>query len=774
MQSNFYEAVIFSYGLKAFLVHIFPFALACIILILETARNIITIPSWKLLPPPSNPDEDGIAAEGSPTTPLAVDQTPENRFQFPEVRSATTTTPRRRVEIAVSYDMQFCTRGNGKKYDSLSAVGSMFGAKSKKCCGFTTMTRKCWGCDAGVPHECEGVFKGSAKAMEPEAAVRMVVRNNDLDEVGVVVKALAGDDDASTMAAIKRVCPHFVEKWHDHNHTQKHVKNDLYKVMSKFSKLFKPTHIPYFVNCYGAAVKQNVGSAEGVRSAILAITPHAFGDHSKCNVSWCGYLQNPLEFRHKYFGNDGSDLTGGALQVELSTLFEKYAVRAEGIAPGASSQRNESANSVFISKAPKRTFTGGTSRYRSQISAAVAQLNKGTQYAGEVFEKLKFSPSSGGQKFRVRMDLARARLAGYKGTPAFKSRRKVLVVKRNSLKSMLENGEGILYESGMGFNQPLPDNVPCGGEVCQVQDTPLPAVSGIKFVFFDTETSGHGEIVQIACKCEGQSGAKFSAYGYPTRGIARTASDVNHLSIIRGELCFNNRPVKSHTSTYKMMNLFFEYLQRLESPAVLVAHNASADLYPLINLCSYYFALPRLAQLVVGVSDTLPLMRAHPVVLHDFSISQANAGEGPDNKKRPAASQGYLAEKYVPGFNSLKAHEALYDCIVLEQLCEYLEVDREYLAKHIKPLSAYVNRVIELDNVRKLLGGLKEDFKSKDISDGTLRKLAEQGLTMRALALKLNNEGPQSFSLFLSKKINNRKNTISAIVDKVTTFLALN
>jgi len=81
------------------------------------------------------------------------------------------------VRIVASFDMGWTTRGTGRTYDSLSGIAALIGLFSKKVISYVTLNRKCRMCDLGHPiedHNCKLNFEGSAKSMEPKAAVLLV------------------------------------------------------------------------------------------------------------------------------------------------------------------------------------------------------------------------------------------------------------------------------------------------------------------------------------------------------------------------------------------------------------------------------------------------------------------------------------------------------------------------------------------------------------------------------------------------------------------------
>nr|XP_034328380.1 uncharacterized protein LOC117689936 [Crassostrea gigas] len=45
--------------------------------------------------------------------------------------------------------------------------------------------------------------------------------------------------------------------------------------------------------------QQNRGSPASLQKNLEAIVPHAFGEHVKCDVHWCGFLKAPNLYKHK-------------------------------------------------------------------------------------------------------------------------------------------------------------------------------------------------------------------------------------------------------------------------------------------------------------------------------------------------------------------------------------------------------------------------------------------------------------------------------------------
>ena len=165
------------------------------------------------------------------------------------------------VRIASSFDMGWTTRGTGRSYDSLTGTGALIGYFSKKVISYVTLNRKCKMCDIGHSpndHDCRMNFQGSAKAMEPHAAVKLV-NNVILKECNIQVGILIADNDSSSICAVRNACSHEVVKQSDKNHTSKGVVNALYKIKTNFKELTGAS-IKYLQRCFNFCISQNIGN----------------------------------------------------------------------------------------------------------------------------------------------------------------------------------------------------------------------------------------------------------------------------------------------------------------------------------------------------------------------------------------------------------------------------------------------------------------------------------------------------------------------------------
>ncbi|CAG2219652.1 unnamed protein product [Mytilus edulis] len=102
------------------------------------------------------------------------------------------------------------------------------------------------------------------------------------------------------------------------------------------------------------------GSEDGIKNGLTAITEHMFGNHTFCNVSWCGGLTKGEAYKHLNLPY-GKDLTSKQLKADLEKIFQnKLLTKANQLSKLSSSQANESFNNTVASKAPKRLHYSGS------------------------------------------------------------------------------------------------------------------------------------------------------------------------------------------------------------------------------------------------------------------------------------------------------------------------------------------------------------------------------------------------------------------------------
>ena len=255
------------------------------------------------------------------------------------------------VGLTLAYDMGWQKRS--RAMNSLTGVGEFIGTETDKVVAYGTLSKRCISCEVAerskrppYPHDCRRNHTGSSKSMEPAVAVKLA---KSLTQHGAHVSCLVGDDDASTIKHLKdQVGP--VAKQSDIGHTKRGLGNKLYdaKAKNKQCKQLSSMVITYVQKMFAYALQNNRGDAEGLKSTLLAITPHAFGDHTRCCETWCGYLKSPATYKHRGLPH-GNDLNCAETRKTIAELLGGLADQADKLVPLASSQANESFNNIVAS-----------------------------------------------------------------------------------------------------------------------------------------------------------------------------------------------------------------------------------------------------------------------------------------------------------------------------------------------------------------------------------------------------------------------------------------
>lgn len=262
--------------------------------------------------------------------------------------------------IAVSYDMGWTKRGKG--HNSHTGHGASMGLKTGKVLSYATRCKACRVCESSKKsgkvaktHDCRKNHVGSSKSMESDVAVELWT--NALNS-GTQFSTYVGDDDSTTIADILNKVPYKVEKWSDTIHTKRSLTTRLYNLKDRFKNPHCSTLsnkvISYYAKCFSYAVTQNAGNPEFLKSSINSIVPHSFGEHSSCNISWCGFKKCPEGYKHTELPN-GKNLHGEPLKNALTNIFSEYATDTvvKKLSPCANSQRNESLNNTIATKKPQ-------------------------------------------------------------------------------------------------------------------------------------------------------------------------------------------------------------------------------------------------------------------------------------------------------------------------------------------------------------------------------------------------------------------------------------
>lgn len=197
--------------------------------------------------------------------------------------------------------MGWSKRGNGRSYDSLNGYGTIIGCLSKRILDYTTRNRSCKKCELGhikTDHDCRLNFEGSAKSMEADAGVQLINNSTILKETGLKVKVVIGDEDSSTIAAVRKDNFKKIHKLTDKNHLVKNFSNELYTLAKNYKELSRPGVIKHIKKCFTYAVSQNKGQTENLASTIRNLPDRLYDHHENCG-SWCRYTKHEAEFKNK-------------------------------------------------------------------------------------------------------------------------------------------------------------------------------------------------------------------------------------------------------------------------------------------------------------------------------------------------------------------------------------------------------------------------------------------------------------------------------------------
>ncbi|XP_063448068.1 uncharacterized protein LOC134727616 [Mytilus trossulus] len=303
--------------------------------------------------------------------------------------------------ISVSTDTCWQKKGSGRSYNSLSGVATLIGKNTKTILHHAQRVSSCRICqsakkkgDFARVHACKQNWSGSAKAMEADMVAQMV---KDLVVVEKInVSEIAGDDDSTGFEKRKKQMPHLeIEKTSDRNHIKKNVNSKLYELKnSKMHKELTQKVLDSIQKNFSYMIDQNQGSEDGIKNGLKAITEHMFGNHTFCNVSWCGGLTKGDAYKHLNLPY-GKDLTSKQLKADLEKIFQnKLLTKANQLSKLSSSQANESFNNTVASKAPKRLHYSGSASLGYRVCSAVLQKNEGYEYMSKVNEAAGLSPGN--------------------------------------------------------------------------------------------------------------------------------------------------------------------------------------------------------------------------------------------------------------------------------------------------------------------------------------------------------------------------------------------
>ena len=657
------------------------------------------------------------------------------------------------VELTAGFDMGWQRRSSGRSYNSLSGHGVLIGEKTDLVLEFGSRIKNCKQCEVnnkrGVikKHDCRMNWGGSSKAMEADLAVELVKKSNCET---FRVSTLICDEDATTIAKVRDNVPFDVRKQSDRNHIRKNIGNDLY-ALQKTHRVLQTNVINYFKKCFSYVVKQNENNPEGTKAAILTIVPHVFGEHEHCGGSWCKFKENPSrKYKHLPYKRP---LTSSDLRASLERVFCKNAANSSNICPNASSNSNESFNTVVASKARKSCHFSNSESFDFRLAAAVCQKNMGDNYMHSVYESLGLSPGKVSDATAHTTEKTFQKRKAQSSTVEAKRKRLHLKQSRNESMMQKEVREGITYQTSICLD-PL--------RATDVQEIPpatiLPSVEVInpdkltecQICIFDLETtslSDDCDLVQIAAvTLDGKT--SFNQYILPCTGITSRASKVTGLTVKGGNLFSYCKLVQSVGLKEGLLR-FSAWLFTLKVDIILVAHNAKAfDVKHFVRHINNH-QLQEKFVMICGFVDTLLMYKSlHP---EQTSYSQEN-----------------LYKNLVGG--KYKAHDALEDVRALSELLRTTVTDKSIFATFSMTWSWSIAYLTFLQQKRANVETFSPLLSSNSISKGMAEKAASTGLTYQHLQLSFERNGEMGIKSLLSEtfegitRVTKDKKVISSII----------
>lgn len=675
------------------------------------------------------------------------------------------------VGIAVSYDMGWQKRGRG--YNSSTGHGAAMGLATGKVVSYSTRCKTCRVCSHNKitgrekKHDCRKNYNGSSKSMERDVACELWSK---APESGVKFSIFVGDDDSTTLADIKNKVPYGVEKWSDVVHAKRSLNSRLYNLKDRFKSsncsILSQKVINYLTKCFSYCVSQHAGDSKSLKQGLKSIIPHAFGDHISCDISWCGYRQNPTTYKHTDLPN-GKDLSGEPLKKALTEIFDEYStdIVVNKLTPCANSQRNESLNSTIATKNPKTRFYGGSESNDFRVACGVAQTNLGYNYIGKSLEVLNIEPGAYSDKHIKAMDEKVNYNKERKTTKEFKSRRNNLSRQKTTQTLRKEANEGVTYASSVGLNlntsnnnkdtSPLAFDLPSEISVNELKRceelvppyTPKPKTVNLSFnlsknyyfILFDTETTCTGkqaELCQISAITE-DGRKEFSNFILPKSNISYGAYLVNGLTIktINGSrtLCKANSPVLS-VSTDNALRNFLSFLKQVkvsqdnDCVPIVIGHNSATFDVPILLRNSDTSFKDSLTEMNVHFADSQHLMKELIKGKHK-ALELEKGGFCKPN-------QGSL---YTHLFNEqFDAHDALEDVRALRRIIfdSSLNLSRKTIVENsnVTAISHALENMLYLDRRHELLQTFRNKLFNESDENGPITKSMAQNIAGSGLS----------------------------------------
>lgn len=678
-------------------------------------------------------------------------------FLCPNISNNENITSEDTLRIQVSTDTGWSKRGSGFQYDSLNGYTAIIGKESSQVLDFITCNRKCRLCDIGhskEDHDCRKNFYGSAKAMEPYCANKLVNDSSVLKSANLEVGIVVGDNDSTSIASIKKNSTHEVVKFSDINHTSKGVKSMLYKLSTDRSKdpdkELTTDAIKYLHRCFTYALHQHKGNVSELSVAIKNIPCHVFNYHENCG-QWCGFIKNPKNYNHKVVSEG---FKNEILFNELQILFSQLSNNSEKFVAGGSSQANESLNGAMSKKCPKSLCYSTSESADFRFALTVGEKNKRRGFVQNVISKLGMNSSKHLSKYVKYANTCASKRRKKAQTQEFKHRRNILQKQRTLLKNRKETTEGNTYESNISlFDVSInkKDDNSVSSFECTVPKTFTSAAYTI--VFFDLETSGlhlHCNILQIAMKC---GVTTFNMYINPNTPVSKRVSIISGLSWVEGELYLHGLKVQSHPLKFVLKEML-NVLKNFNKRCILVAHNCSFAPRLICNIKNSSL-LDDFNDVIIGFCDILVLIKK----------------QFPEKRKKEQCTLRTLADELSLPIEDV--HDASHNVYLLEQI-SLRHLNTDDIVNNYESFTDVVNKVEHKVNATKVEHTFKDvqDVFSKTV----IKRLATTGISYNDIVSTFKNKGKEYTISLLQGKFNGKatlvktKKDLDAILKHVTSL----
>ena len=153
----------------------------------------------------------------------------------------------------------------------MHGYGTIIGFLTGRILDYESRNRKCKKCDKNIPksqHDCRKNFVGSAKAMEADVGASLINNSDILTEVGVNARIVIGDDDSTTISAVRKGNPNQTFKLSDINHLKKHFRGDLFELKKSFKEMRQPGTMEYVLYLFQLAQQQNIGKPDPLAATL--------------------------------------------------------------------------------------------------------------------------------------------------------------------------------------------------------------------------------------------------------------------------------------------------------------------------------------------------------------------------------------------------------------------------------------------------------------------------------------------------------------------------